>query len=311
MQAVQIRRFGGPEVLEAAELPKPDRAPGHVSIRVSAAGVNYADVHTIADEYLISAGLPFVPGGEVVGRREDTGERVVALCGTGGYAAFATAPAGLVFPVPDAVDDGTALALLVQGVTAWHLLRTCARLAAGERVVVQAAAGGVGTLAVQLARRWGAGRIVGTASSAAKRALVLELGADEAVDGDPDGLTERIGRADVVLEMAGGRAFKASLAALAPFGRLVTYGNASREIKGVTPPELMHGSRAVIGFWLMDCVADAARLIGEPLAELFALAASGELRAVVGEAYPLADAARAHTELAARRTTGKLVLVPA
>ena len=126
-------------------------------IRVSRAGINYADTHQRRNEYLAAAQLPLIPGAEVAGVREDTGERVVALCGTGGYAEYATAPAALTVPVPDGVDDGTALALLLQGLTAWHLYRTSARVQEGESVVVHAAAGGVGSLAVQLGARDGRG----------------------------------------------------------------------------------------------------------------------------------------------------------
>ena len=316
MRAVQISEFGGPEVLRLAELPEPRPREGQVLIEVRRAGINYADTHTRTDEYLKSEALPFVPGGEVVGVRSDTGERVLALCGSGGYAEYAVAPEQLVFPVPDGVDDGSALALLVQGVTAWHLLRSCAHLRPGESVVVHAAAGGVGTLAVQLARIEGAGRVIATASSAEKRQLALELGAAEAIDGSAAGLTERLMEAnggrgvDVVLEMAGGEVFSQSFAALAAFGRLITYGNASRQPNKVASAQLMRGSRALIGFWLMDCVASPGKMLAEPLEALFRHVESGELRAIVGGTYPLADAARAHIDLESRITTGKLLLDP-
>ena len=182
---------------------------------MSRAGLNYADTHSRENTYLAPAQLPQVPGGEVAGVREDTGERVVALCGTGGYAEYAKANERLVFPIPEAVDDGTALALIVQGLTAWHLLRTSTRVQPGETVVVQAAAGGVGTLALQLAKPFGAARVIAVASTEEKRALALELGADAAIDADPEGMSERIVEAnagrpvDVVLEMAGGAVFDA------------------------------------------------------------------------------------------------------
>src|SRR5213592_3763447 len=121
MRAVQISSFGGPEVLEVVNLEKPVPGDGQVLIRVTRAGINYADTHSRSDSYLVSPDLPYVPGGEVVGVREDTGERVVALSGNGGYAEYAVAQKSLVWPVPDGVDDGSAVALLVQGITAWHL----------------------------------------------------------------------------------------------------------------------------------------------------------------------------------------------
>src|ERR1700728_799190 len=128
MRAIQMTEFGGPEVLKLAELPTPTPAGGEVLIKVSRAGLNFADTHTRTNSYVQKATLPMVPGGEVAGIREDTGERVVALVGSGGYAEYAIAPVDSVFPVPDRVDDGTALALIVQGATAWHLYRTAARV---------------------------------------------------------------------------------------------------------------------------------------------------------------------------------------
>src|SRR6516164_7592804 len=192
MRAIQMKEFGGPEVLELAELPVPEPAGGEVLIRVTRAGLNFADTHTRTNSYVQKATLPLVPGGEVAGVREDTGERVVALVGSGGYAQYATAPKQLVFPIPAQLDDGTALAIVLQGLTAWHLYRTAARVADGESVVVHAAAGGVGSLAVQLGHPLGAGRVIATASSEEKRALALELGADEAVDPAPQVLTDRL-----------------------------------------------------------------------------------------------------------------------
>jgi NADPH2:quinone reductase len=315
MRAIQVTEFGGPEVLRLVDIPVPEPGDGEVLIRVSRAGINYADTHQRRNEYLAAAKLPLVPGIEVAGVREDTGERVVAMSGAGGYAEYATAPAALTVAVPRGVDDGTALALLLQGLTAWHLYRTSARVQDGESVVVHAAAGGVGSLAVQLGHSMGAGRVIATASSEEKRALALDLGADAAVDAAPEGLADRLveanegRRVDVVFEMAGGAVFERSLDALAPFGRLVAYGNASGEANAVATARLMRGSAAVVGFWLMHLLG-RPEMVSGPLADLFARAARGGLRAVVGGTYPLADAARAHTDMQARRTTGKLLLDP-
>src|SRR5215216_1145665 len=313
MRAIQQTEFGGPEVLRLVNIPRPEPADGEVLIRVTRAGLNYADTHNRENTYLAPASLPQVPGGEVAGTREDTGERVVALCGTGGYAEYATANERVAFPIPDGIEDGTALALVVQGLTAWHLLRTSARLQQGESVVVQAAAGGVGTLALQLAKPLGAGRVIAVASTDEKRALALELGADVAIGADPDGMADRIvdangGRkVDVVLEMAGGTVFDQSLHALAPFGRLAVFGAASGATNTVETGRLMASSRAVVGFWLIHCLTRPG-MLAEPLAELFERVRRGELRAVVGATYPLGDVARAHEDMQARRTSGKLLL---
>src|ERR671930_392064 len=315
MRAIRQQEFGGPEVLELVELALPEPADGEVLIRVTRAGMNFADTHQRRNDYLAAQQLPLVPGAEVAGVREDTGERVVALCGTGGYAEYATAPAALTFPIPDGVDDGTALAMLIQGLTAWHLYRTSGRVAPGESVVVVAAAGGVGSLAVQLGKPMGAGRVIAMASTQAKRDLTLELGADVAIDSDPEGLKDRLIEAnegrqvDVVFEMAGGEVFDACLAALAPFGRLVTYGIASGKGNEVHTRKLMGRSRAVIGFWLMHCMGKP-EMVDEALRDLYARAARGELRAVVGATYPLSEARQAQIDLAERRTTGKVLLDP-
>jgi NADPH2:quinone reductase len=317
MRAIQMQAFGGPEVLELVDLPTPVPADGEVLIEVRRAGLNFADTHQRTNSYLAKAEVPLVPGVEVAGVRIDTGERVIALCGNGGYAEYATAPASLTFPIPDGIDDGTALALLIQGLTAWHLYRTCARIQPGgrESVVVHSAAGGVGSLAVQLGRPLGAGRVIATASTEEKRALALDLGADVAVDGAADGLTERLLEAnhgrpvDAVFELAGGGVFDASLAALAPFGRLVAYGIASREQNEVRTGALMRSSRAVVGFWFTHCLG-RPEMVDAALADLFTRAAGGELRVVVGATYPLAQAAQAQIDLAERRTTGKLLLDP-
>jgi NADPH2:quinone reductase len=315
MRAIQQVEFGGPEVLRLVELPVPQPAPGEVLVRVTRAGLNFADTHQRENQYVRRASLPLVPGAEVAGMREDTGERVVALCGTGGYAEYAVAPAALTFPIPDGVDDGTALALLLQGLTAWHLYRTAAKLAPGESVVVISGAGGVGSLAVQLGHAMGAGRVIATASTQEKRALALELGADAAVDGAPEGLRERLVAAnggrevDVVLEMAGGGVFDECFAALAPFGRVVAYGISSREQNEVRTGKLLRSSRAVVGFWLFH-LTDRPEMVQPALADLFARAARGELRAVVGATYPLAGAPQAQEDLQSRRTTGKLLLDP-
>ncbi len=310
-----MSEYGGPEVLQLVELPVPEPAESEVLVRVRRAGLNFADTHRRTNTYLAKADLPLVPGSEVAGVREDTGERVVALCGSGGYAEYATAPGALTFPIPDGVDDETALALVLQGLTAWHLYSTCGRVAPGESVVVHAAAGGVGSLAVQLGRPLGAGRVIATASTPDKRALALELGADVAVDGAAEGLKERLVEAnlgepvDVVFEMVGGAVFDESLAALAPFGRLVTYGISSGESNTVRSGSLMRHSRAVVGFWFAHCIGRPA-MIDAALADLFERVRRGELHVVTGPAYPLTEAAQAQDDLAARRTTGKITLDP-
>jgi len=313
VRAIQITEFGGPEALVLREIDEPQAPDGFVVVEVRGAGVNWADTHQAENSYLAPAELPLVPGAEVVGTAPD-GKRVVAMLNTGGYAERAVVHPSLMWEVPEGVSDGQALGLVLQGTTAWHLLRTSAQLREGESVVVHAAAGGVGTIAVQLAKLYGAGRVIGLASSPAKRELVERLGADAVVDSRAEDLTAAIreanggAHADVILEMVGGRTFEQSLSALAHFGRLVHFGQAGREgAPPVNPGKLMATSRGVIGLWLMHLLRSPERL-GEALGELFDAVVAGELEVVVGDTYPLEEARRAHEDIRARGTIGKLVL---
>jgi NADPH2:quinone reductase len=321
MRAVQITRFGGPEVMDVVDLPDPTPGDGEQLYDVSSAGVNYADTHQVENSYLAPQELPLVPGAEFVGTPARGGQRVVGLLSGGGYAEKVATSPRLTWPVPDGVSDEQALAVVLQGATAWHLLRTSAHLADGESVVVIAGAGGVGSLAVQLAKRWGAGRVIATASSPEKRALAEQLGADATVDpaladDDPKTFTAALREAnggrkvDVVLEMTGGTVSDGALSALAPFGRLVVYGMAGRtQPRAVQPQSLMGTSRAVIGFWLAHCFSRPT-MLDDAVTDLLGLVAEGALRPVAGGRYPLSAVREAHQDLLARRTTGKLVLDP-
>ncbi len=315
MKAILIEEFGGPEVVRYADVPDPEPADGEVVVAVERCGVNFADTHAIRDDYLAKQSLPLTPGGEIAGRTPD-GRRVAALLPTGGYAQRVAVPESNLVPIPDQVSDDQAAGLLLQGLTARSLLRISAKLAEGESVVVGAAGGGTGSLAVQLAKRFGAGRVIALASSESKRELAMRLGADAAVDSRADDLTERIVEAnegkpvDVVLEMAGGAIFDACLAALAPFGRLVTFGIASREQNEVRSGDLMRTSRAVVGFWLVHLFTRPDELRAG-IGELLGAVAAGELEVVISGVYPLSDARQALEDIAARKTEGKLLLDPA
>jgi len=250
---------------------------------------------------------------EVSGRTAE-GRRVAALLGNGGYAQRVAVPTAILIPVPDEVDDDQAAAILLQGLTAVALVERCARIEAGETIVVEAAAGGTGTLAVQLAKRAGA-RVIGLASSEEKRAVAAELGADATVDSRAADLGAAIReanggeRVDAVLHMSGGESFDSEMGVLAPLGRMVVFGIASREQREVSTAALLRGSKTVVGFWLAHLLA-RPDLVAPMIAELMSAVARGELTATIGGVYPLSEAARAHQDLIARRSTGKLLLDP-
>jgi NADPH2:quinone reductase len=313
VKAIQIEEFGGPEVLRLVDVPDPQPSDGEVVIDVARAGVNFADTHVKKNDYLAEQTLPMIPGGEVSGRTAD-GRRVAALLAGGGYAQRVAVPEAWLVPLPDAVSDDQAAALLLQGLTTHALVHRCARLEPGETVAVEAAAGGTGSLAVQLAKRAGAS-VIALASSPDKRELAAGLGADATVDSRSDDLRQEIleanggAQVDAVLQMSGGEAFEQELRALAPFGRMVTFGIASRQENEVRTGHLLRNSRAVIGFWLMHLVPRRDEM-GAMIADLLSAVVEGELEVVVGGVYPLSEARRAHEEIAARRTSGKLLLDP-
>ena len=313
MRAIQITEFGGPEVLNLIEMADPVAGENEILLEISAIGVNYADTHQTENSYLSAQSLPLIPGVEIVGSND--GKRYLALAISGGYAERAAVHKGMVFPIPEGVSDEDALALLVQGTTAWHLLKTMSHLRAGESVVIHAAAGGVGTLAIQLAKLWGA-HVIAVTSSEEKSALALSLGADAVVDAKSENLSDALKaanggkRVDIILEMVGGSTFDESVKALAHFGRLITFGMASRTAPTpIHPGALMHGSKTIAGFWLNNCFGKP-HLFNAVLEELFALILKGDLKPVIGGVYPLDQAGDAHRAMLARGTVGKIVLKP-
>ena len=314
MKAIQITEFGGPEVMRYLDLPDPTPAGSQVVLDVTAIGINYADTHQTENSYLSQQKLPLIPGMEVVGKMPD-GSRVLALASTGGYCQKTLVNPKTVIPLPDQVSDGAALSMMVQGTTAYLILKEMAHVKPGESVVVHAGAGGVGSIAIQLAKLWGA-YVIAVTSSDEKKKLCKELGADAVVDAGEADLKSALMAAnnnkpvDIVLEMVGGITFDQSLEALAPFGRLIFYGMASRQApKNLAPGVLMPKSQTVSGFWLVNALAKR-ELMQEVFMDLFGMIISGKLKPIVGATYPLSEAIQAHRDMLARKTVGKIVLDP-
>jgi NADPH2:quinone reductase len=323
MRAIQFAEYGDSDVLELVDRPRPEPGPGEVRLDVEAVGVNFKDIRqrlglVPVDEF------PFVPGMEAAGTVDavgpgvdrEVGERVVARVHSGAYAESVVAPADLLFDVPSALSFTEAAGLPVQYLTAYGVLFNRGDLGSGDRVLIHAAAGGVGTAAVQLAADAGA-EVFGTASTAEKLVLAAELGADHGIDytetafeAEIDRLTDGEG-VDLVLDGVGGDVFQRSLEALAPYGSVVTYGAASGEVGRLEDTtELYAGNNAVLGFHLTNTVKKSPERILPAVDELSEKFAAGDLRVVVGETFPLEAAGEAHDRIADRESVGKVVLEP-
>ena len=325
MKAVRFHKTGGPEVLVYEDVPDPIPAAGQVLIRVEAAGMNFADVmRRRGDDYPEPSPPPFILGAEVAGTIAALGEGVtgieagtpvLATPGAGGYAQFICVPAATVFPLPSGFSAVQAAALVGHGLTAAIALRDAARLAQGETVLVEAAAGGVGSFAVQLAKLFGAGKVIAAASTPEKRAIAERLGADASVDYTAPNWSEKVraltdGRGvDVVLETAGGETVAQALDAMAPFGRMVFLGQSSGKTALVDPWQLTVPNRTVTGFYIGSYLA-FPELIQSTLGEIIGFLMAGKLSLQVGTVLPLSQAAQAHRLMEERKTTGKVVLQP-
>lgn len=323
MKVIQLNEYGGPEVLNIIEKEKPVPAGREVLIEVHAIGVNYADTARREGQYVVPTPLPFIPGAEVAGVVVAAGEkasitpgtRVATLIESGGYSEYVKADERGLIPLPEGLDFKLAAALPLQGLSAYHILKTMGRLEKGESVLVHAAAGGVGTLAVQLAKLFGAGKVIATASTDDKLQLAKEMGADVLVnytteDWEKEVLEATGGRGvNVALEMAGGEIFSKTLKCLAAFGRLVIYGVVSGEQSRFYPSSLMARNQSVIGFFLPQ-IMRKADLLQPSMKELMTYVAEGKLKLTIGEVHPLEDAAKVHTLIQSRKTKGKLILEP-
>ncbi|MCX7783524.1 MAG: NADPH:quinone oxidoreductase family protein [Meiothermus sp.] len=323
MKAIQVHRAGGPEVLELTDLPKPSPGPGQVLVRVEAVGLNFADILYVAGEYLVRTRYPMIPGMEFAGVVEavgegvehyQPGEAVAALGGSGAFAEYAVVHARSVLPVPPGMSAAEAAAFPVSYFTAYFALQTQARAQPGEWVLIQAAAGALGTASIQIAKALGL-RVVALASSEEKLALCRRLGADVTLLNTQDNLLDAVKNAtegkgvDILMEVVGGAGFAHSLKMLAYRGRLLVIGSASREMAQMYPVALMKGNQSVIGVWLTPFLSDPTE-IQAATAFLMPLVASGQARPVVGERFKLEEAAQAFAFVQSRKNTGKVILEP-
>lgn len=328
MRASVITEFGGPEVLKVRDMPTPQPGPGQVAIHVAYAGVNYAE--TMARRGGLHKGaLPFVPGLEVSGHIQALGEGVeglqigqpvAALTGSGGYAEIALAQATYTFPLDrtgSAVDLTTAAGFPTIVPTAYDLLVRVARLQPGESVLIHAAAGGVGTIAGQIARHLGAGLIIGTVSNSRKADYARPFGYDQVILYDDflqsvRELTDGRG-VDIVLEAVGEPVRSQSLSLLAPFGRLVIFGNANDDLGRPhdfprSPGAFLTENKAIMGYSIGYLSVSAPHLVSATSRQTLDLVAQSKIKIDITDILPLEQASEAHRRLESRETTGKLLL---
>ncbi|MEU1446789.1 quinone oxidoreductase family protein [Streptomyces mirabilis] len=325
MRAVEIQEYGGPEVLRVVEAEVPTPGPGQVSIDVAYTGVNFADLKARADGYRVPA-LPFVPGLEASGRVRAlgagvtglaVGQQVAALTQGGAYADVVVADAVTVFPLPPGVDLRTGATLPTVLPTAYALIHTVGRLQPGETVLVQGAAGGVGTVLGQLASAAGAGAVLGVVSSEAKAEYAREHGYDEVfvTSSTTPSFAKEVREAtggrgvDLALDPVGGETLRASLDSLAPFGRLVSFGNASgAQPWQVGQPDLYPLALSVSGFSILTLAQTSPTELRALTERAFRTVMDGVVSLPVTAEFALPDAAEAHRLMGTRTSTGKLLL---
>src|SRR6266699_2109457 len=323
MKAIRINETGGPEVMHMEEIETPTPKEGEVLVKVAAAGINFADLAQRQGAYLTRTRTPSTPGFEFAGTVAARGPgvsfpaegtRVVAF-GDGGYAEYALARTNTVIPIPPDLDFAHAAAFPVQGITAYQLLRESGRLQVGESVLVYAAAGGVGTLVIQLAKLMGAGTVISTASTQNKLDLVRRLGADVAINHNDKDWIEQVKEAnggqgtDIILEMIGGKQAEQCLQCLAPFGRMVIYGRVSGQNAQFSDVQLIYENQAIIGYWFTVWMSSRPDRTAVAARELMQYLATAQLEIIAEHTFPLAEAAEAHRAIAQRKTTGEVVLL--
>lgn len=313
MDAIQVPEYGGPEVLKRVDAEIPEPGDGEIRIDVRAAGVNFADIEKRRGNYPDGPTPPYRPGMEVTGVVEATGpgsdlavgDRVAALTSGDGYAEYTVVSTDAIVPFPENLSFVEGAALPIQWLTAHNVLFEWGGLRSNERVLITAAAGGVGTAAVQLAAAAGA-TVIAASSTEEKRELVRDLGANRAIEyASIDGVS-----VDLALDGVGGRTFTDAVEALDPGGRIVTYGMASGRVPTVATPRLLFQNKSVVGYHLEEALERAPERVLSAGPELVDYVFDSSTEVVIGDAIPLTRASEAHRRLQQRESHGKLVLVP-
>lgn len=323
MKGILVEKFGGPEVLEYRDLDDPQPKSDQVLICVHAVGVNFADVKARTNAYHVKRQLPFIPGLDVAGTIEAVGpgvknltkgQRVVAFPQSGSYCELALAHEVLTFPIPDSITDETAATFPVVAGTSYTMLSRIARLLPGEGILLHSAAGGVGTTALQIARHLGARPIITSVGSDIKKSLLTELGVDAVINYRTENYVEKTlamtdGKGvNVILNPLAGKILERDLDCLAPFGRLLCFGNASGQPASISSDKLQGSCRSMLGFSFGTLRHTRPQEVSGIMQAVITLLADGKFHMVMGRQFPLAKAADAHRHLESRASTGKILL---
>lgn len=323
MKAVIVSDFGGPSVLHYTDQQMPKMGERQVLIRVVATSVNFADIMSRQGRYHSGSKPPFIPGLDAAGIIEGTGsdvqglhigQRVIALLKNGSYSEYVASDENLTFPIADSVDFETAAACPTVAFTSYKLLADVGRVRPGETVLIHAAAGGIGTTAVQLARLLGAGKVIGTVGSDRKKAIVEDAGADAVINYQTEDFASEVNRltqgkgADVILDSLSGAIAEKSLTCLALYGRLVNFGSAGGDTGHFKTTDLHSSCRAVLGFSLGTTIRNRPELLTNAAKRLSGFLKEGKLKMKIGRHYPLKEAAKAQEWMESRQSTGKILL---
>jgi len=324
MKTIWIEKLGGSEVMQVIDQPIPDPTPKQVRVKVETVGLNYSDIMIREGRYLQRTELPQILGREFAGVIDSLGAEVEGLAvgmrvygtvGQGALAEYVCADYRGLMPIPDALTSDMAVALIIQGVTALHCLNEHGNLKAGETVLIHAAAGGVGTLAIQMAKAMGA-RVIGTASSESKCQLIRDLGGEAINYSEGDWVAELMALtggngADLIIESVGGDVFMRSYReALSTFGRIVVLGIANGQPVDISTSEILKRNKAIIGYFLSVYFEKAPHLVAEAIGRLLELVQNGTMKPIIGATYPLTEAAAAFDHMQGRNSVGKVIIKP-
>jgi len=322
VKAIQFKEVGGPEVMQLVDIPKPELRPRMVRVRNHAIGINFADNFFRQGTYQIKPKLPDTPGMEAAGVIDEVGPEVeglkpgmrVAGIGLKGYAEYSLFYANQTIPLPDFVSFEEGAAFPIQTLTAWFMIHTCHHMTPGQTVIVHSAAGGVGIVAMQIAKAAGA-RVIGTVSSDSKIAIAKQYGADEVINYETHDFAKEVMRitggkgADLNLDAIGKPTFEKGIGCMAPFGHVILYGRAGGPPDKLDVFRLFQNAVKVSGFVLLTA-SSQHHLMRQGTEACFNLMRDGKLKMLIGKTYPLAQAPEAHRFMESRQSVGKLVLTP-